>query len=239
MRNESRNDGIGNRLLEILPRDEYARLSRRMKRVHLDLRQRLYEPNVPIKHVYFPNSGVVSMVTLMDDGTRSEVATVGKEGMLGLPVFLGAGSAPVESFAQVAGDAWQIEANSFRNELKNGGKLQDVLKLYTQALMNQLARTASCNRVHSIEQRCCRWLLMTHDRVGVDTFHLTQEFLSQMLGVRRATVTEIAQILQKEGLISYARGILTIASRKNLERRVCECYAVVRDEYKRLLGAPW
>ena len=223
----------------MLPKQEQARLARRMERVRLEVKQKLYEPNEPIEHIYFPVSGVISMVTIMDDGTRSEIATVGNEGMIGLPVFLGADSIPVESFAQVAGAAWQMDSNAFRSELKNGGKLHDILKLYTQALMNQLARTASCNRVHNIDQRCCRWLLMTRDRVGGETFPLTQEFLSQMLGVRRASVTEVAQTLQKEGLISYTRGVMTTTNHKRLERRSCGCYRVVQHEYERLLDKHW
>ena len=239
MKSQTPGNTAGNRLLELLPKNEYQELKAHLIRLALPAKQKLYEPNVPIRHVYFPIHGVMSMVTVMEDGSRTEVATVGNEGMIGVPVFLGADSIPIEAFAQVPGEAWRLETQVLKRQIQNGGRLESVLKLYTQALMNQLARSVSCNRAHGIEQRCCRWLLMTHDRVEKDEFPLTQEFLGQMLGVRRATVNEVAGKLQAEGLISYRRGIITVRNRRKLEQRACECYRIVQEQYERLLGRKW
>ena len=227
---------VQNRLLAKLPKAEYARLEPHLTRLALTLKHKLYEPNVPIQYVYFPISGIVSMVTIMKDGTRSEVGTVGDEGMIGLPVFLGADSIPGEAFSQVPGEVWQLSVPQLKKQLARDGALHSVLNLYTQALFTQLAQSVSCNRVHDIEQRCGRWLLMTHDRVGEDSFILTQEFLAQMLGVRRASVTQVAQKLQKAKAIRYSRGVITVMNRPRLEKISCECYRIVREEYERLLG---
>ena len=226
-----------NRLLEMLPEEYLERLRPHLELVTLDLRQNLYKPNEPIADVYFPISGVCSLVINMDDGAIVEVATVGNEGMVGLPVFLGAGMIPGEAFAQVAGQSFRLSADRLRQEVRNGGPFHDVLHRYTQALLNQISQSAACNRAHSIEQRCARWLLMTHDRVGGDDFLLTQEFLGQMLGVRRASVSEVASALQASGAIRYSRGIITVTDREGLERAACNCYRIVRDEYDRLLGS--
>jgi CRP-like cAMP-binding protein len=225
-----------NRLLLKLPKAEYARLEPHLTRLALTPQQILYEPDVPIKFIYFPINGIVSMITIMENGMRSEVGTIGDEGFVGLPVFLGAESIPGQAFAQVPGDAWQLTVSQFKIELGHNGHLRSLLNLYTQALFTQLAQSVSCNRVHKIEQRCARWLLMTHDRVGKDQFILTQEFLAQMLGVRRASVTEVAQKLHKAGAIRYSRGTITVISRAILEAMSCECYQVIRDQYDHLLG---
>ncbi|MEH2045623.1 Crp/Fnr family transcriptional regulator [Nostoc sp.] len=225
-----------NQLLAALPPEEYSRLAPYMEVVSLELRQELYLPNQPIEHVYFLNYGVASMLTVMMDGSAIEVATVGNEGMVGLPVFLGADKIPGECFIQVAGSGLRMRADAFKTHVTVGSSLYQIVQRYIQALFNQIAQSAACNRLHSIEQRMCRWLLMTLDRVETDTFSLTQEFLSIMLGVNRSTVSLNASILQKAGLINYSRGQMTILDRLALEDITCECYLVVRAEFERLLN---
>ena len=224
-----------NRILAILPDADRHRLLPLMERVRLELKHVLYEPNAPVAYVYFPLTGVMSLLTVMDDGSSIEVATVGNEGMVGLPVFLGAGSMPGKALSQIPGDSMRMPAESFRREANAGGALQAILQRYTQGLLNQIAQSAACNRLHPMTERCARWLLMTHDRVGRDEFPLTHEFLSQMLGVRRATVTVATGTLQQAGLIRSRRGSITILDREGLENASCECYRIIREEYDRLL----
>jgi CRP-like cAMP-binding protein len=225
-----------NRLLAALPRDEYDRLHPNLVKVSLPLKEILYEANGPIPHVFFPLNGVVSLVILMESGFTLEVGTIGNEGMVGTPVFLGSESSPTRAISQVPGEALRMEAKVFQEEMKRGGPLYDLVQRYTQAMINQISQSTVCNRRHSVQKRMCRWLLMSHDRVGSDEFQLTQEFLSQMLGVRRPTVSAVAGILQKAGLLTYHRGRMTILDRKGLEAASCECYQVVREELDRLLG---
>ena len=175
-------------------------------------------------------------MTYLKDGASVEMATVGLEGMVGLPVFLGTDTMPSRAFGQVAGDSLRITTAAFTAEVKRNGPLVRVLNRYTQALFNQVAQTTACNRVHLVEQRCARWLLQTHDRVGSDRFSLTQEFLAQMLGVRRTGVSAAAGLLQKAGLIRYARGRITVLDRPGLESAACECYRVIKREFDRLIG---
>ena len=226
----------GNRLLDSLPRADIERLRPHLEAVSVGVKHVVYEPNGPIKHVYFPTGCVISLVTYLEDGASVEMATVGREGMVGLPIFLGADTMPSRAFGQVPGDALRITAAAFTEEIKRNGPLVRVLNRYTQALFNQVAQTTACNRVHLVEQRCARWLLQTHDRVGSDQFFLTQEFLAQMLGVRRSGVSAAAGLLQKAGLIRYARGRITILDRPGLESAACECYGVIKREFDRLLG---
>jgi CRP-like cAMP-binding protein len=201
----------------------------------MEPRNPLYERNRAIEHVYFPEEGVGSIVTVLDDGKEIEVATVGYEGMIGLPLFLGAKKSTAKAFWQVPGRALVLKGTDLQREMENGSRLVDRLHLYIQAFFTQLSQSVTCNRVHNVKQRCARWLLMTHDRVEGDEFLLTHEFLSLMLGVRRSGVTEVAGRLQKGGLIRYSRGRMRICDRKSLERVSCECYRVVRDEFERLL----
>lgn len=227
---------VNNRLLASLPREEYERLQPYLKHVTLEFKQELYQPNESIDFVYFPLDGVYSLLSLTAEGELIEVATVGNEGMVGLPVFLGVTEVPGLSMAQVPGNALRMRAEDFQAQATHGTALHDMLHRYTQALFNFISQSAVCNRVHSIEQRCCRWLLLTHDRVGTDTFPLTHEFLSQMLGVRRAGVSEVAARLQNAGLISYRYGKMTIMDRAGLKAACCECYELVKGEFKRLIG---
>lgn len=226
-----------NQLLAILPREEYERLVTNMELVPLTFKQTLYAANESIEYVYFPKSGVVSLLTLMEDGTAVEVGTVGNEGMVGLPVFLGSNKIPGQAMAQIPGEAWRMRVDVFKNKVIPGSTLHDLLQRYTQALFNLISQIAACNRIHSVEERFCRWLLMTQDRVGSDEFPLTQEFLSQMLGVRRPTVSLSASVLQKAGLIRYVRGKMTILDREGLEASSCECYTIVKREFERLVGS--
>jgi CRP-like cAMP-binding protein len=223
-----------NALLSALPAGERRRL--RLERVAANLREVIYEPDGPIPHVDFPLNCVDSLLVIMGDGLIVEAGTVGNEGMVGLPLFLGADRSPHRALIQVPGDALRMRAEDFREELRRDGALTDLLRRYNQGLMTQMAYSVACNRLHSVEERMCRWLLMTHDRVGADRYPLTQEFLAQMLGVRRPSVTVVAGVLQKAGLIAYARGWVVILDRAGLEATSCECYRVVRDEFDRLLG---
>jgi CRP-like cAMP-binding protein len=203
--------------------------------VTLGLKELIYEPDTPIPYIYFPNSGVTSILTTMKNGKAAEVGTVGKEGMLGLPVFLGTDRSSGRSFSQVPGESLRLGADAFRVAIQQSRALVDLLHRYTQALFTQVSQSAACNSLHSIEERCGRWLLMTHDRVETDEFVLTQEFLAIMLGVRRASVAEVAGKLQQAGLIHYQRGQMRILDRKGLEATSCECCGVIRAEYERLL----
>jgi len=224
-----------NWLLAALPRAERARLGAKLEPVYLPLRQPVYDADAPIPHVYFPTNCVLSLVADVD-GEVVEVGTVGNEGMAGLPVFLGTTTFPGKCFAQVPGDALRMRADALQDEVKGGGALHDRLLKYTHYLLAQATQSAACNRLHSAEERLCRWLLMTRDRVGGDQFPLTQEFMAQMLGVRRATVSLTASALQHAGLIKYSRGKLTVLNREGLEGASCGCYAVVKKELERLLG---
>lgn len=224
-----------NRILAALPANELERLGSQLELVELELKEVLIDPNREIGDVYFVEDGLVSILGVMSDGSAVETATVGHEGMVGLPVFLGAASMAAQAFAQVPGRAYRLSASALREEIGRGGALAALLGRYTQALFTLVAQSSACNRLHPVEQRCARWLLMTHDRVGRDTFELTHLFLSQMLGVRRATVTEAAGELQRRGLIDYTRGRITVVDRPGLERAACECYGVISAEFARLL----
>ncbi|TMB27648.1 MAG: Crp/Fnr family transcriptional regulator [Chloroflexi bacterium] len=225
-----------NALLAAIGRAERSRIVSLGEVVHLGLKDVVYEINRPLQHVYFPQSGVLSLITVLENGTGVEVATVGNEGMVGLPAFLGARSIPGRAFAQVPGEALRLKATTFREQVRPDDALHDLLHRYAQALFNQISWSVACLRQHSIEQRCARWLLMTHDRVAGARFPLTQDFLAQMLGVRRASVSGVASRLQRAGLIRYVRGVITIRDRKGLEKKSCECYRIVREEYRRLVG---
>ncbi len=225
-----------NRLLATLPTEEYERLEPYLQRVSLEFHQSLYQPNEPIEHVYFPTDGVVSLLNLMENGDAVEVGTVGNEGMVGLPVLLGANTIPGQAFSQIPGAALRMRANVFQREVTPGSPLYNLLLRYTQALLNQIAQSSACNRLHSIEERFCRWMLMTQDRVASNQFPITHEFLGQMLGVRRASVSVVAATIQKAGLITYKRGKMTILDREGLEDVSCECYAIIKGEFERLVG---
>lgn len=224
-----------NHLLQLLPDADRKRLSATMERVKTKHGDIVFEPNKPIVHVDFPLVGVISIVVKMQEGGIAEVGTVGNEGMVGLPLLLGAESSPNEAFYQVPGESMRMSAQMFIKEIAARGPFENILRRHTQGFLNQIAQSTACNRLHAVEQRLCRWILMSHDRVGSNTVRLTQDFLAQMLGVRRASVSIVAAMLQKAGFIRYRRGIIDVLDRAGLEDGSCECYGVVRKEYERLL----
>src|SRR5664279_1082282 len=225
-----------NRLLSLLSDDDYERLRPHFSQVSLEYRKILYEASRPIEQVYFPVDGVASLVLTTSDGSSAEVGTIGSEGMVGLPVVLGDREAPSSVYVQVPGTALQMDAGAFRSQLERSPTLNLVMLRYVHAFFNQVAQSAACAHLHRVEQRCCRWLLMTRDRMPADEFLLTHEFLGMMLGVRRTTVTEVMGVLQKAGLIRYRRGHVSILDHKALRQRACECYDISKLEFDRLLG---
>jgi CRP-like cAMP-binding protein len=226
-----------NRILAALPADEMERLLPHLKPVTLEYKQVLYEPHKPIRYSYVPEDSIISMVTTLIDKTVVEVGLAGHEGMVCVATFLGANMQPHQGLVQGAGTAMRMKASVLRDEFKRGGKLQDLLLRYTQAHLVQIAQSTACNRLHALEARLSRWLLMIHNRVDGDEFLLTQDIMSIMLGAQRTGVTEAAGALQKKGIISYSRGRLTILDRHKLEETTCECYWIVKDEYDSLTGA--
>ena len=230
-------DGLErNAILAALPADELDRLRRDLDLVDAQIREQVYEPGGAIPEVYFPLGSVFSMVGVADERVLVEVATIGREGMVGLPVFLGAASTPHAAFCQVAGPAVKVSAHRLRQVLTDDGALHEALNRYTQAAMVQIAQNVVCNGSHAATQRAARWLLTTRDRVGREEFLLTQEFLAQMLGVRRQTASEIARQLQADGLIRYGRGTITIADGPGLEKVACSCYGIVKAEFDLIAG---
>ena len=227
-----------NRLLTLLSPGELDAFNGELEPVRLPFKEVLQEPDRPISHVYFVTSGVVSLVNEPDRGEIVEVATVGREGMVGFNIVLGADTMPIRALIQIPGEGFRLEAARFRRFVDAHPDFRLVLMRYTMALMSQMAQNASCNRLHEVQERCARWLLQTHDRVEGDSFPLTHEFLGQMLGVHRPTVSIAAGMLQKAGLIAYARGVITILDRPGLEAASCNCYRFVEREYQRLLGGP-
>jgi len=224
-----------NRLLSALRPDDFARLEAHLEPVSLRLGEVLYEPGSQMQHAYFPTSAIVSLHYVMASGASSEVAGVGSEGMVGVSLFMGGNTVPSSALVQTSGLACRIERRVFKQEFDRGGPLQLLLLRYTQALITQTCQTTVCNRHHSVDQQLCRWLLMTLDRVPSGQLVMTQELVASMLGVRREGITEAAGNLQEAGLIRYRRGHITVLERAGLEKRACECYAVVRNELRRLL----
>jgi CRP-like cAMP-binding protein len=225
-----------NRILRAMSPEDYAWITPHLKSVQLPRGETLVETDEAFRHVYFIETGVASVVNHVVGGPV-EVGTIGNEGLVGLSVYLDGGIAPNRTFMQVAGEGKQVAANVFAEGAEERVGLRRILHKYTQAFLTQVSQTAACNRAHPLDQRCARWLLMTHDRVdGSDTFPMTHEFLSFMLGVRRAGVTVAAGDLQKTGLIKYTRGKITVTDRAGLEAASCECYGVVRDHFDRLLA---
>jgi CRP-like cAMP-binding protein len=229
-------DPRSNRILEALPAEDRDRLIRGMVLMALPIKTVLFEPGEPIRAVHFPIDGVISLVTPLDDGAIVEVATVGNEGMVGVPLFSG-GSLAVRAISQVSGSSLRMDAAAFLAEVDRPGAFSDLVHQYLSALFGQISQAAACNRLHTNEERLSRWLLMSHDRVGVDDFAITHEFLGQMLGSRRATVTLSAGILQAAGLIRYRRGHVSILDREGLESVACECYGSIKRELDRV-GVP-
>jgi CRP-like cAMP-binding protein len=233
---EERTERVGNRLLDALPPQEYQRLLGDTTAVTFRIKDVLLTPGKAIDTVYFPRGAVISLLTTMDDGSSIEIATIGNEGFVGVPVFLGAQAMGARDLyqVQVPGLAVAMDAQVFLAAARRDA-LRGLVERYAQALFTQVTQQVACNGLHSVEERCSRWMLLTHDRVGSNDFPLTQEFLAQMLGVRRASVTVAAGALQHAGFISYQRGRVTIIDREGLEDASCECYRIIRGEFDRLL----
>ena len=229
-----------NHLLAALPAEEYRRLLPYLEGVTLLLGHALYESGVPMHHVYFPTDAIVSLLYVMEDGASAEIAIVGNDGIVGISLFMGGETTPSRAIVQSAGYAYRLPAQLLKDEFnrsggRRAGALQHLLLRYTQALLTQMTQTSACNRHHSLDQQFCRLLLLSLDRLPTNELVMTQELIANMLGVRREGVTEAAGKVQKAGLINYRRGHITILDRTGLEARVCECYAVVRKEFDRLL----
>jgi len=226
----------GNHLLESLPDAERESLMEHLRPAHLMVKTVLFDPGQPIPFVYFPVDGVISLVTPLADSNIVEVATIGNEGIVGVPLVFG-GSLAVRAISQVGGRTLRMDAGEFIRGLERLTEFRALVQRYVQALFGQISQAAACNRLHSNEERLSRWLLMSHDRVGTDTFPITHEFLGQMLGSRRATVTLSAGLLQSAGLIRYHRGRVTISDREGLESVSCECYGIIKAALDRVVSA--
>jgi CRP-like cAMP-binding protein len=224
-----------NQLLAALPATDFERLLPDLQLVALELGKAIYEAGAHQEYVYFPTTSIVSLLYVMEDGCSAEIAVSGSEGLVGIALFMGGESTPSRAVVQSAGHAYKLRARALNAEFAKGGDLQHLLLRYTQALLTQMAQTAVCNRHHAIEQQLCRWLLLSLDRLRSMELTMTQELIANMLGVRREGVTEAAGHLQAAGLIHYSRGKITVLDRPKLEAQVCECYAVVKREYDRLL----
>jgi CRP-like cAMP-binding protein len=225
-----------NYLLAALPAAEFDRLAPELELVSMPLGEALYESGGRLQHVYFPTTAIVSLLYVMENGASAEIAIVGKEGILGISLFMGGETTPNRAVVQSAGHGYRLKAELLKQEFRRAGPVMDLLLRYTQALITQMAQTAACNRHHSIEQQLCRWLLLSLDRLSTFELTMTQELIANMLGVRREGVTEAAGKLQRAGIIRYSRGRITVLDRDRLEQDVCECYAVVKKEFERLLS---
>jgi len=224
-----------NHLLAALPAADYERLLPHLEPVTLPLGLIVFESGGKLQHLYFPTSGIVSLLYTMENGASTEIAVIGNEGAVGIALFMGGESTPSRAVVQSAGDGCRLSADVLKAEFDLGGPLQHLLLRYTQALIAQMTQTAVCNRHHAVDKQLCRWLLLSLDRLPSNELTMTQELIANMLGVRREGVTEAAGRLQADGLIHYSRGRITVLDRPKLEQRVCECYAVVRKEMDRLL----
>jgi len=222
---------IENHLLAALPRKEYLSLSHDLEPVTLNVGDILHEAQGRIRHVYFPKRGVVSIITILGEKASVEVGTVGFEGMVGIPVFLGADIATNQAVVQVPGDGVRMKATVFKKTVDQSKRFRDLLNLYTNAHLAQISLSAACNRFHNVEKRLARWLLMIHDRVQSDTFTLTQEYIARMIGSHRPHVTTAAGALQNRGLIRYYRSEITILNRRRLEAASCDCYRISKEKF--------
>src|SRR4026208_193480 len=226
---------VENRLLAALPPNEYDRLRPQLRQVSFSLGEVVYEFAGHLEYVFFPTTSIVSLLYTMENGATAEMGLTGNDGVVGIALFMGGGTMPNRAVVQSAGEAIRMKAKALQAEFALGGEFQRLLLRYTQALITQISQTAVCNRLHSVEEQLCRWLLLSHDRVKADELIMTQELIADMLGVRREGVTVAAGHLQDIGAISYVRGRIQILNRQKLEDSACECYRVVKDEFDRLL----
>jgi len=226
---------LANQLLAALPPAEWARWAPHLEQIELPLGAVLYESGGRMRNVIFPTTAIVSLLYVLENGASAEIAVVGREGLVGISLFMGGESTPSRAVVQSAGLGYKLPAQGVKDEFNRAGPVMHLLLRYTQALITQMAQTAVCNRHHSLDQQLCRWLLLSLDRLAGSELRMTQELIANMLGVRREGVTEAALNLQKAGLIRYARGHIAVLDRAGLEARTCECYGVVKREYDRLL----
>lgn len=227
---------LRNHLLAALPEEEFARIKFDFEPVTLPLGKVLYESGDRMTHIYFPTTAIISLLYIMENGATAEIGIAGNNGLVGVALFMGGETTSSRAIVQSAGDAVRMKAAPLQQAFALGGVFQKILLRYTQSLMTQISQTAVCNRLHSIEQQLCRWLLINHDQLQTDKLVMTHDLIANMLGVRREGVSIAAGHLQDQGLIEYVRGTITILDREKLESAVCECYQVVMDEYDRLLG---
>ena len=224
----------GNRLLDRLPEEEYARLAPRLVPITLKLKHVISQADDPIHDVFFPTTAVISMLVVMEDGSEVETTLVGTEGMVGLPIVLGLDNSLHRAICQVPGGILRLPVGLFRVALERSRPLDAMMRQYAALVLRQVTQVVACNALHPVPERLCRWLLMSHDRVGRDEFPMTQEFMAEMLGVRRQTVTVTAGLLQEAGLITFRRGLIRIIDRSRVEESACECYGVIRALYDRI-----
>jgi len=227
---------LKNYLLAAMPEEEFEQLLAVLEPVSFKLGEALYESGEKLEYVYFPTTAIISMLYIMENGATAEIGVVGNDGVLGVSLFMGGETTTSRAIIQSAGDAYRMKSKDLKAQFALGGVFQKMLLRYTQALMTQISQTAVCNRLHSVEQQLCRWLLLSHDRLDSDTLVMTHDLISNMLGVRREGVTLASKKLQKKNLITNVRGTMVVIDRQGLEAAVCECYKVVNDEYNRLLG---
>lgn len=229
-------EALQNHLLAALSEEEFTRLLPNLQAVSLSLGQVIYESGERMEYVYFPTTAIISLLYIMENGATAEIGVVGNDGLVGIALFMGGDTTPNRAVVQSAGRAFKMKAKVLQEEFILAGRFHNLLLRYTQALITQISQTAVCNRLHSVDQQLCRWLLLSHDRLPSDRLIMTHDLIANMLGVRREGVTHAAKRLQEAGYISYARGDMTILDRKGLEGKACECYQVVRNEYDRLFG---
>lgn len=229
-------DALMNHLIAALPEDEFIRLKPNLEPVSLSLGEVIYESGEQLEYIYFPTTAIISLLYIMENGSTAEIGMAGNDGLVGIALYMGGSTTPSRAIVQSAGNAFRMPSRALKDEFSRGGVFQKVLLRYTQSLMTQISQTAVCNRLHSVEQQLCRWLLINHDLLQTNKLIMTHDLIANMLGVRREGVSIAAGNLQKKGLIRYVRGTITMLDRDALERTACECYRVVKDEYDRLLG---
>ncbi len=233
---QHRDNALSNHLLAALPADEFARLEPDMERASLGLGEVIYESGEQLEYVYFPTTAIISLLYIMENGSTAEIGMTGNDGLVGIALFMGGSTTPNRAVVQSAGNAFRLPSKTLQSAFGLGGTFQSILLRYTQYLMTQISQTAVCNRLHSVEQQLCRWLLINHDLLHSNKLVMTHELIANMLGVRREGVSIAAGHLQQKSLIKYSRGTITMLDRPALESAVCECYRVVKDEYDRILG---
>jgi CRP-like cAMP-binding protein len=229
-------DALMNHLIAALPPDEFSRLKASLEPVAFSLGEVIYESGEQLEYIYFPTTAIVSLLYIMENGSTAEIGMAGNDGLVGSALYMGGSTTTSRAVVQSAGNAFRMPSRALNDEFSLGGVFQKVLLRYTQSLMTQISQTAVCNRLHSVEQQLCRWLLINHDLLQTNKLIMTHDLIANMLGVRREGVSIAAGNLQKKGLIKYVRGTITMLDRDALESAACECYRVVKDEYDRLLG---